>query len=151
MKTFDLTFLTSEFKSINLRSIGLFTLSFFLICPRIIYALPGLSLDPSYILALSYFTEHGFNFGNDIVFTYGPLNYLATRLGINELHQNIYLLANIIIVGLASYFSSRVLSISLKNKQYFFSLIFISSLILFTIGYDLIFLLFIIYFASIIN
>ena len=151
MKTFDLTFLTSEFKSINLRSIGLFTLSFFLICPRSIYALPGLSLDPSYILALSYFTEHGFNFGNDIVFTYGPLNYLATRLGINELHQNIYLLANIIIVGLASYFSSRVLSISLKNKQYFFSLIFISSLILFTIGYDLIFLLFIIYFASIIE
>lgn len=151
MKAFDLNFLKSEFKSVNLRSIGLFTLSFFLICPRSIYALPGLSLDPSYILALSYFTEQGFNFGNDIVFTYGPLNYLATRLGINELHQNIYLLANVIIVGLAAYFSFRVLSISLKNKHYYFCAIFIASLILFPIGYDLNFLLFIIYFASVIE
>jgi hypothetical protein len=151
MKAIDLNFLKSEFKSINLRSIGLFTLSFLLICPRSIYALPGLSLDPSYILALSYFTEQGFNFGNDIVFTYGPLNYLATRLGINELHQNVYLLANVIIVGLASYFSFRVLSISLKNKQYYFCAIFLASLILFPIGYDLNFLLFIIYFASVIE
>jgi hypothetical protein len=144
-------FLKSKFKSINRNSIILFALSFLLISPRFIYSLPGLSLDPSYILALSYFSEYGFNFGNDIVFTYGPLNYLSTRLGINELHQNIYLVANVIIVGLTSYLSSRILSNSLENRNYYFSLIFIVSLIIFPIGYDLIFLLFLIYFASIIE
>ncbi len=36
-----------------------------------------LSLDPSWRMALDYFAQTDFQFGTDIVFTYGPLGYLS--------------------------------------------------------------------------
>ena len=37
---------------------------------------PTAGLDPAWRLALSYAIEHCWQFGKDIVFTYGPLGYL---------------------------------------------------------------------------
>ncbi len=37
---------------------------------------PSTGLDPSWRMAVGYGAEHGWQFGKDIVFTYGPLGYL---------------------------------------------------------------------------
>lgn len=44
---------------------------------------PSAGLDPSWQMALGYAMSHSFQFGTDLVFTYGPLGYLmsATNLG----------------------------------------------------------------------
>lgn len=43
----------------------------------------GDSLDPSWSLAMNYFSFKNLTWGEDVVFTYGPLCYLATRVGVN--------------------------------------------------------------------
>lgn len=40
---------------------------------------PAIELDASWRMALTYFLEHGFAFGRDVVFTYGPLGFLLGR------------------------------------------------------------------------
>ncbi len=40
---------------------------------------PSAELDASWRLGLTYFLEHGYAFGRDIVFTYGPLGFLLGR------------------------------------------------------------------------
>jgi len=40
---------------------------------------PALELDASWRMGLTYFLEHGYAFGRDIVFTYGPLGFLLGR------------------------------------------------------------------------
>src|SRR6187551_2006121 len=37
---------------------------------------PSSGLDPSWRMAVGYAAEHNWQFGTDIVFTYGPLGYL---------------------------------------------------------------------------
>lgn len=37
-----------------------------------------IGMEPSWRLALHYFFEHGFFFGKDIIFTYGPYGFIAT-------------------------------------------------------------------------
>jgi len=51
-----------------------------------IYPLPKendfwISLDQSWLIALNYFNLKHLNWGQDIIFTYGPLSYLSTRVG----------------------------------------------------------------------
>ncbi|HVU16315.1 MAG TPA: hypothetical protein VHD32_05300 [Candidatus Didemnitutus sp.] len=40
---------------------------------------PSIDLDSSWRMALSYFFQHGLQFGRDVVFTYGPLGFLMGR------------------------------------------------------------------------
>lgn len=43
----------------------------------------GASLDPSWAVTLNYANFQNLNWGNDIAFTYGPLSYLAIKMGWN--------------------------------------------------------------------
>ncbi len=54
--------------------------------------LPPLGLDPSWRMALSYFTTTDLQFGRDIVFTAGPLGYLlsSSATGINYWHHLVW-------------------------------------------------------------
>lgn len=42
---------------------------------------PWMSLDPSWNLNLNYASMSGMRWGTDIIFTYGPLSHLATKVG----------------------------------------------------------------------
>ncbi|AWB09686.1 hypothetical protein TDSAC_0304 [Thermodesulfobium acidiphilum] len=53
--------------------IVLFFLTFYIIIVPF-----GAGLDPSWQFAMNYAFEHGLIFGKDIIFTYGPLGFLAT-------------------------------------------------------------------------
>lgn len=50
------------------------------------------SLDPSWVITLNYANLKQLVWGNDIVFTYGPLSYLSTRVGwgVNKIDFIIY-------------------------------------------------------------
>lgn len=41
--------------------------------------MPAQDLDPSWRMALGYFSEKGMQFGQDVVFTYGPLGYIMGK------------------------------------------------------------------------
>jgi hypothetical protein len=53
-------------------------LFYWLVIIQLPQRIPSPQLDPSWASALSYFTKHQFQFGTDIVFTFGPLGYLYT-------------------------------------------------------------------------
>jgi hypothetical protein len=42
-------------------------------------AIPSPQLDPSWASVLSYFAKSRFQFGTDVIFTFGPLGYLYTN------------------------------------------------------------------------
>src|SRR6478672_7452813 len=42
------------------------------------------SLDPSWVVALSYVKVHDMTWGTEVAFTYGPLAHLGTRVGWGE-------------------------------------------------------------------
>jgi hypothetical protein len=76
---------------------------------------PVLGLDGSWSMALLYFHQHGFQFGRDIIFTYGPLGFLVapTYFGqvplfrlIWEVGANLALAAALVNIG-ASFFLTR--------------------------------------------
>lgn len=50
-------------------------------------AMPTTDLDPSWRMALGYAVEHGWQFGRDIVFTYGPLGYVLAPTNSGSLYN----------------------------------------------------------------
>ena len=46
---------------------------------------PPLELDPSWHAAVEYATAHHWQFGTQIVFTFGPLGFLSTRTSLGHL------------------------------------------------------------------
>jgi hypothetical protein len=48
------------------------------------YDAPSTGLDPSWIVGLNLFAQQGFRFGRDLIFTYGPLGYLARPLDVGN-------------------------------------------------------------------
>lgn len=111
-------------------SLVAFVITFYIISPRIVFGLPGLSLDASYEVALNYFLEKGFVYGKEIVFTYGPLAFLQTR----KCQTDFQILLNILLtIGTAisySWFLSRYLYFSFLRRDYFFTLVLLISLVL---------------------
>ena len=67
-------------------SIRIITLlvSVFLLLPRSFYQPISAGIDGSWVIALHIAFERGFVFGRDLLFTFGPLGILATRLPIGE-------------------------------------------------------------------
>lgn len=53
-----------------------------LIMPWMTWREPAGGLDPSWRIALGLIVREHFVFGRDIIFSYGPLGYLATRMPI---------------------------------------------------------------------
>jgi hypothetical protein len=90
----------------------LFCLSVLVLTRDTIFRMPGTGLDPSYNLGLNLAIANDFTFGKDIVFNYGPLAYLHTRLPI-AVSRTEYLLWDtffLLIVGFALFYSYRNLN-----------------------------------------
>lgn len=62
-------------------------LSFFVLLPRFIIEPVKLGIDPSWKIALGLANATGMLFGQDIVFTYGPLHYFVTKSGVSYQHK----------------------------------------------------------------
>lgn len=77
------------------------------------------TLDPSWVLALNYANAIDLEWGKDIVFTYGPLGYLNTRLG---WQQNKYVFLLFDIFFFVNYFLI-FFSLLKESKNYWFTLI----------------------------
>jgi hypothetical protein len=58
----------------------LFLLPLIYFIPFPIFFAPSTGLDPSWRISLNMAIDKGLIFGKDIVFTYGPLGYLETRI-----------------------------------------------------------------------
>ena len=62
----------------------LFLIAIIIIFPYKIFNSPGLGLDPSWNIALELAIKKKLQFGNDIVFSWGPLSFLTMCLNIYE-------------------------------------------------------------------
>lgn len=57
-------------------------LAFFFLLPDGLFIRPSAGLDPSWAIAINLAFEQGMRFGQDFIFTFGPLGIFATRLPI---------------------------------------------------------------------
>jgi hypothetical protein len=69
---------TRRSAAVTLVGLGLFTVCLLLGLQDVF--LPNVGLDPSWMLIVEYAARHDLVFGRDVVFTFGPYHYLATRL-----------------------------------------------------------------------
>lgn len=53
---------------------------FLILLPPWRVAMPSNTLDPSWMMTLPYAFAHGWQFGRDIIFTYGPLGFITSTL-----------------------------------------------------------------------
>jgi hypothetical protein len=67
----------------RLAPLGLFALIGWLCFPGS-YDVAGTGLDPSWVVGVNLFAHRGFQFGHDVVFTYGPLGFLTRPLDIGH-------------------------------------------------------------------
>ncbi|MBS0662186.1 MAG: hypothetical protein JSR48_02905 [Verrucomicrobia bacterium] len=72
---------------------------------------PASDLDPSWRMVLGYAEAHNFQFGTDLIFTYGPLGYLlpSTSIGIHYWHHIVWQIAAHGILALSLYLLARQL------------------------------------------
>lgn len=52
----------------------------FFVLPGTVLSVPAIGLDQSWTIALQVAHEKGLTFGRDLIFTYGPLGFLSTRI-----------------------------------------------------------------------
>lgn len=90
-------------------SIAIFACSFLM---RLNYVPPVDAIDLSWIWALDYMKEFGFNFGKDITFTYGPLGYLLMPV-----YHKTTPLAVILVIGLILAFVVLLIVYGRMNDQ----------------------------------
>lgn len=57
-------------------------LAFFFLLPDFLFIRPNAGLDPSWAIAINLAFKQGMRFGDDFIFTFGPLGIFATRLNI---------------------------------------------------------------------
>lgn len=72
-------------KEFGLKEMLALLLGIWVFLPSHLFSLPQYGLDPSWQIAMNLAFESSWTFGQDIVFTYGPLAFLATKniLGVN--------------------------------------------------------------------
>lgn len=75
----------------------LFVLSVILLSPTDLYKRAIAGLDPSWNIGIQLAFKEGLTFGRDIIFTYGPLGFLATRLPIGASKAQ-YLVFDILVI-----------------------------------------------------
>lgn len=123
-KTIDVFF--ESFFSVK----GLFYLFIFiLLFPRFIVGYGGLSLDSSWQLALNMALKSNMSFGQDFIFTYGPLGFLSTRLSTEVPYAYIYLFLLDCFIAINILWIFRDILNKHNNK--------ISFLIIFVLAYNL--------------
>lgn len=125
----------------------MFFVTFYLISPRQLFFDPGLSLDPSFEVALNYCFENGFVFGKEVVFTYGPLSFLFLKICSTNFQIILNILVNLGLTIALSYFLSRYVYYSFKRKDYVFTLfLLVMFLMLPLVQKDIMFSLLLLYF-----
>ncbi|OGV54647.1 MAG: hypothetical protein A2017_19195 [Lentisphaerae bacterium GWF2_44_16] len=87
----------------NIYSISLLLVMFIFVTPNLLVVMPDIGLDPSWRIGLHLAIKNKFVFGRDIIFTYGPLGFLSSRLpiGVSKLTYflwDIYILANFVFI-----------------------------------------------------
>ncbi len=75
---------------------------FVLLTPVTVIAPPAIGLDPSWAIGIHLALQEKLTFGRDIVFTYGPLGFLFTRLPIAASHWQ-YLLRDALLMALVAF------------------------------------------------
>ncbi len=91
------------------KNLFLFVL-FLLLLPEHLIHIPGLGIDPSWQIALNMAVRKGFIFGKDFIFTYGPLGFLETHLGMGIPYGNLWVfLFEISLTGVILLIVSRLL------------------------------------------
>ncbi len=83
--------------------VALGALAFFFLLPDYLFVRPNYGLDPSWAIAINLAFEKGMRFGDDFIFTFGPLGIFATRLNIGVspltmLAWDVFLLGSIALV-----------------------------------------------------
>ncbi|MBW1854080.1 MAG: oligosaccharide repeat unit polymerase, partial [Deltaproteobacteria bacterium] len=129
----------------TLYSIGIVLTSCILLAPGTFFFPPGIGLEESWKIGLNLAVENNFLFGEDIIFTYGPLSYFATRVPIG-ISKTQFLLWDIFVFTNIAF----VLFYILKRLRTYLSLffVFLSVLIISVISvysysiYSVMFLLF---------
>ena len=72
-------FLQRDKKTLRLLALVLFSACWIytaLLTLPFTYGMPKINLDGSYGFGSNYFSDAGFRYGSDLIFTYGPLGYL---------------------------------------------------------------------------
>ena len=87
----------------NIYSITLLALTLVMLTPQVLYHFHGTGLDPSWNIGVSLAVRQNFTFGQGIIFTFGPLGYLKTRLPLaasqtTYLLWDAFVLANIVFI-----------------------------------------------------
>lgn len=73
-----------------------------LLFPPFLYSLPGIGLDPSWSEVIAYAAREHWQWGRQIVFTYGPLGYLSPNLYSESLAATAMVLNGMLAVALAA-------------------------------------------------
>ncbi|MEO6003595.1 MAG: hypothetical protein ABIZ04_05625 [Opitutus sp.] len=88
--------------------------------------IPSSGLDPSWRMAMGYGAEHGWQFGKEVVFTYGPLGYLLASTNSGGLHFQhlIWQIGANLVFALAIWFLGRSFIGWRKTVYYLYFFVF---------------------------
>ena len=95
----------------------------YMLLPTVLVYLPGNGLDASWELGLNMAKKQGLIFGRDVVFTYGPLGYLHTKLTVYLWTGSLYIFHLFLISN--AFYILWLISGLLNWKQYIFPCILI--------------------------
>jgi hypothetical protein len=94
---------------LNWNSLFLFFI-FLLLLPDHLIELPPIGVDSSWQIALNLAARDGLVFGKDFIFTYGPLGFLSTHLGLGIPYGNLWIfIFDLSIVGAILFLINRIL------------------------------------------
>jgi hypothetical protein len=108
--------------------------SMVLLFPTALVTRPAEGIDPSWAIGVHLAIQNDFVFGQEIVYTYGPLGYIATRLPIGVTKSQ-YLISNMLITSLTVWMLVSVLRRIVGYQQLFFFLAAVVILSLYTFDY----------------
>jgi hypothetical protein len=111
MRNIDLT-ITSD-KLLQGRTFLLTAFLLFIAAPYSFYYDPGVGLDPGWMYAINMAVQKRISFGDDFLFTYGPLGFLAVRLPV-LLPRSLYLLFDLYVLLNIGYVFYTILK---KNNE----------------------------------
>ncbi len=99
-------------------------LLFVILLPPVLVEQVRIGIDPSWKIALGLANLNGLVFGRDIVFTYGPLHFLITKVGVLYSYKWIIATFEFVTIGLVVYIISQVSQRESHRLKWLFLLVF---------------------------
>ncbi|MFT4032462.1 MAG: hypothetical protein QM669_08575 [Siphonobacter sp.] len=124
------------YSKINFSDIILILVSLYWLWPKKFTNIPGIGLDWSWMLSLTYAFKNKFTFGTDWVFTYGPLGWLSTRAEY-LLDKYVLFIVDLIIMSLIAVTLVEFLQAIKKQKNIYGILIFMYGVFFFNMIPDI--------------